>query len=48
MKNGVEPTQKSNADTIVGNNAPENIKNLFNKDFSGILKKSIDKNKGQR
>ena len=49
MKNGVEPTPKSNADTIVGAAAPEGIKNLFNKDYSGILKKSIEKNnKGNR
>tara|TARA_Y100000593_G_scaffold94248_1_gene192413 strand:+ start:3400 stop:3807 length:408 start_codon:yes stop_codon:yes gene_type:complete len=36
-------TNQSNADIIVGNNAPEATKKLFDKDFSGILKKSLEK-----
>ena len=38
-----DDVESSNADKIVGAGAPEQIKNLFNKDYSGILKKSIEK-----
>ena len=37
----------SNADIIVPGEAPAEIKNLFDKDYSGILKKSIEKSKGR-
>ena len=43
MKGDTEPTHESNVSTIVGKGAPENVKNLFNKDFSGILKQSYKK-----
>ena len=38
----------SNADIIATPSAPDNIKKLFDKDFSGILKKSIEKSKNKR
>ena len=44
----VAPTPESNVNNIVGDTAPDNIKNLFDKDYSSILKKSIDKTKGKR
>ena len=38
-----DDVESSNADKIVGAGAPEQNKNLFNKDYSGILKKSNEK-----
>ena len=40
--------KKSNADILVGRDAPENIKNMFDKDYSGILKASIKKSNNKR
>jgi hypothetical protein len=37
----------NNADKIVGSDAPADIKRLFDKDYSGILKASIEKSKGK-
>ena len=39
-------TDMSNGDIIATPDAPDNIKNLFNKDYGQILKKSIEKSKG--
>jgi|TARA_B100000287_G_scaffold64102_1_gene55608 hypothetical protein len=44
----VQPgSESSNGDIIATPSAPDNIKNLFNKDYSQILKKSIEKSKGR-
>ena len=40
-------TDMSNGDIIATPDAPDNIKNLFNKDYGQILKKSIEKSKGR-
>jgi len=45
MKNNGELT---NADIIASPNAPDNIKKLFDKDYSSILKSSIEKSKNKR
>ena len=45
MNNGEDA---NNGEIIATPNAPEDIKNLFNKDYSGILKASIQKSKDKR
>ena len=40
-------TAKSTSDILVSPDAPVEIKNIFNKDFKGILKKSMDKSKNK-
>ena len=45
MSNQYDSTDKNNADIIIPGEAPAGIKKLFNKDYSSILKKSIEKSK---
>jgi hypothetical protein len=45
MSNQYDINDKNNADIIIPGGAPPEIKNLFNRDYSSILKKSIEKSK---